>query len=175
MLFIGGHSGVGKSAAAFELHAQLSKQEVKHCVIEGDTLDLAYPAPWGHHLAERNLSAIWNNYRTPDTGSSACLIPDWGSVGTFRSTLAGHCAWPGTGGVPLLCFRRTASVHSWLPRWGGRWKMRRCWAWLRKAILPPHSQRNSPRIGQDDSCRREPRHGEHRSFGRRRNCYFEGD
>lgn len=62
-LFIGGRSGVGKSAVAFELHAQFSKQEVKHCVIEGDTLDLAYPAPWEHHLAERNLSAIWENYR----------------------------------------------------------------------------------------------------------------
>ncbi|WP_426976945.1 ATPase [Pseudarthrobacter sp. O4] len=46
-----------------ELHAQLSQRDVKHCVVEGDNLDLAYPAPWEHHLAERNLSAVWNNYR----------------------------------------------------------------------------------------------------------------
>lgn len=64
MLFIGGRSGVGKSSIAFELHAQLSRARVKHCVIEGDNLDLAYPAPWEHHLAERNLSAVWNNYRS---------------------------------------------------------------------------------------------------------------
>lgn len=64
VLFIGGRSGVGKSSAAFELHAQLAERDIKHCVIEGDTLDLAYPAPWEHHLAERNLSAVWNNYRS---------------------------------------------------------------------------------------------------------------
>jgi ABC-type glutathione transport system ATPase component len=64
VLFIGGRSGVGKSSIAFELHAQLSQARVKHCVIEGDNLDLAYPAPWEHHLAERNLSAVWNNYRS---------------------------------------------------------------------------------------------------------------
>lgn len=65
VLFIGGRSGVGKTSVAFELHEQLSVLEVKHCVIEGDTLDLAYPAPWeqGHKLAEQNLAAMWANYR----------------------------------------------------------------------------------------------------------------
>ncbi len=48
---------------AFELHARLADMNVKHCVIEGDSLDLAFPRPWEHHLAERNLSAIWTNYR----------------------------------------------------------------------------------------------------------------
>lgn len=55
---------MGKSSAAFELHALLAQKDIKHCVIEGDNLDLAYPAPWEHHLAERNLSAMWNNYRS---------------------------------------------------------------------------------------------------------------
>lgn len=63
VLFIGGRSGVGKSAVAFELHAQLAALQVKHCVIEGDSLDLAFPRPWEHHLAERNLASIWANYR----------------------------------------------------------------------------------------------------------------
>lgn len=63
VLFIGGRSGVGKSSVAFELHAQLSAQGVKHCVIEGDSLDLAFPHPWEYRLAERNLAAIWANYR----------------------------------------------------------------------------------------------------------------
>jgi CO dehydrogenase nickel-insertion accessory protein CooC1 len=58
VLFIGGRSGVGKSSVAFELHAQLSAQKIKHCVIEGDNLDLAFPPPWEHHLAEQNLAAV---------------------------------------------------------------------------------------------------------------------
>lgn len=63
VLFIGGRSGVGKSSVAFELHAQLAVLNIKHCVIEGDNLDLAFPRPWEHQLAERNLAAIWANYR----------------------------------------------------------------------------------------------------------------
>jgi uridine kinase len=63
VLFIGGRSGVGKTSVALELHWRLAEQQVKHCVIEGDTLDQAYPPPWEHGLAEQNLSAIWNNYR----------------------------------------------------------------------------------------------------------------
>ena len=63
VLFVGGRSGVGTSSLAFELHAQLAVLKVKHCVIEGDSLDLAFPHPWEHHLAERNLAAIWANYR----------------------------------------------------------------------------------------------------------------
>jgi ABC-type glutathione transport system ATPase component len=63
VLFVGGRSGVGKSSVAFELHAQLAALDIKHCVIEGDSLDLAFPHPWEHHLAERNQAAIWANYR----------------------------------------------------------------------------------------------------------------
>lgn len=63
VLFVGGRSGVGKSSVAFELHAQLAALKVKHCVIEGDSLDLAFPHPWEHKLAERNLTAMWANYR----------------------------------------------------------------------------------------------------------------
>ncbi len=63
MLFIGGRSGVGKSSVAFELHWLLSERRIQHAVIEGDNLDLAYPAPWEHGLAERNLQAMWQHYR----------------------------------------------------------------------------------------------------------------
>ncbi|AJT41815.1 adenylyl-sulfate kinase [Psychromicrobium lacuslunae] len=62
VLFIGGRSGVGKSSVAFEMHHQLSQQEIKHAVIEGDNLDLAFPVPWEHRLAERNLRVQWSNY-----------------------------------------------------------------------------------------------------------------
>jgi hypothetical protein len=62
-LFIGGRSGVGKSAVGNEVHAQLSAAAVWHCLIEGDNLDLAYPPPWEHGLAEQNLAAMWANYR----------------------------------------------------------------------------------------------------------------
>lgn len=63
VIFIGGRSGVGKSAAAFALHDLLSDKDIRHAVIEGDSLDLAHPAPWEQRLAERNLAAVWANYR----------------------------------------------------------------------------------------------------------------
>jgi hypothetical protein len=63
LLLIGGRSGSGKSSAAFALHDLLVAKDVRHAVVEGDTLDLAHPAPWKHGLAERNLRAIWANYR----------------------------------------------------------------------------------------------------------------
>lgn len=63
VLFIGGRAGVGKSSVAAELHEHLYAARVKHAVIEGDNLDLAYPPPWEHGLAEKNLALMWANYR----------------------------------------------------------------------------------------------------------------
>lgn len=63
VVFIGGRSGVGKTSVAAEMHAMLSATRIMHCVIEGDFLDMAYPAPWKKRLAERNLAAMWANYR----------------------------------------------------------------------------------------------------------------
>lgn len=48
---------------AFALHDHLAAERVRHAVIEGDVLDLAWPPPWEHRLAERNLAAVWSNYR----------------------------------------------------------------------------------------------------------------
>ena len=61
-MFLGGRSGAGKSSVGYEIHAQLSAARIRHCLIEGDTLDMAYP-PSERGLAERNLAAIWVNYR----------------------------------------------------------------------------------------------------------------
>lgn len=36
---------------------------MRHCLIEGDNLDMAYPPPREHGLAEQNLAAMWANYR----------------------------------------------------------------------------------------------------------------
>lgn len=63
VLFIGGRAGVGKTRVASELHERLAALRVKHAVIEGDTLDLAYPPPWEHGLAAKNLADLWRNYR----------------------------------------------------------------------------------------------------------------
>lgn len=63
VVFIGGRSGTGKTSVGFEVHAMLSAAGVAHCLIEGDFLDMAYPPPWEHKLAERNLAAMWQNYR----------------------------------------------------------------------------------------------------------------
>jgi deoxyadenosine/deoxycytidine kinase len=64
-LFIGGRIGVGKSSVGYEVHAQLSVARVRHCLIEGDNLEMAWPAPHEHglRLAEQNLAAMWANYR----------------------------------------------------------------------------------------------------------------
>lgn len=64
VLFLGGRSGVGKTSVGNEIHAQLSHSDVRHCLIDGDMLDMAFPAPWDDHLAERNLAALWTNYRS---------------------------------------------------------------------------------------------------------------
>lgn len=64
VLFLGGRSGVGKSSVAAEIHLQLSAARVRHGLIEGDNLDQAFPPPWEHGLAERNLAAMWANYRS---------------------------------------------------------------------------------------------------------------
>lgn len=63
VVFLGGRSGVGKTSVAAEMHIRLGEQGVKHAVIEGDALDLAWPAPWEHGLAEKNLAMLWGNYR----------------------------------------------------------------------------------------------------------------
>ena len=65
VLFIGGRAGVGKSTVGYEVHARLSDARVRHCLIEGDNLDMAWPTPHarGLHLAEQNLAVMWFNYR----------------------------------------------------------------------------------------------------------------
>lgn len=63
VLFIGGRAGTGKTSVASALQELLSERQVKHAVLEGDALDLAYPPPWEHGLDARNLRAIWANYR----------------------------------------------------------------------------------------------------------------
>lgn len=62
VLFLGGRSGAGKTSVGYEIHAQLSAARIPHCLIDGDNLDMAYPPPQHHGLAERNLAALWANY-----------------------------------------------------------------------------------------------------------------
>lgn len=67
-LVLGGRSGVGKSTVALEVSRILAAADVAHALIEGDALDQAHPEPWrqGIPLAERNLAAVWRNYRDAD-------------------------------------------------------------------------------------------------------------
>ncbi len=64
VLFIGGRSGVGKTTVAAAVFERLSHAGVRHCVIEGDNLDMAHPTPWeaGQPIAELNLAAVWRDY-----------------------------------------------------------------------------------------------------------------
>ncbi|MCT9094348.1 AAA family ATPase [Streptomyces sp. ASQP_92] len=66
VLLIGGRAGVGKTAVGWEVSARLRVAMVAHCVIEGDFMGQAHPAPEGdprrRKIAERNLTALWSNY-----------------------------------------------------------------------------------------------------------------
>jgi hypothetical protein len=85
-LLIAGRSGVGKTAVGWEISAQLRTAGVAHCLIEGDNLDHAHPAPPGDpartKLTEANLAALWGNYaalgyrRLIYTNTVSILEPD---------------------------------------------------------------------------------------------------
>ncbi|MEU7638498.1 MULTISPECIES: DEAD/DEAH box helicase family protein [unclassified Streptomyces] len=66
VLLIGGRAGVGKTTLGWEISARLRAAGVPHCVIEGDFMGQAHPAPEGDprrkKIAERNLTALWSNY-----------------------------------------------------------------------------------------------------------------
>lgn len=83
VLFIGGRAGVGKTSVAAEIHAQLGAERIRHFLIEGDNLDLAWPTPWkrGLRLAETNLAAMWRTYRASGYSrliytNTAAVFPD---------------------------------------------------------------------------------------------------
>jgi hypothetical protein len=107
-VFIGGRSGVGKTSAGFEIHAQLSAAGIRHCLIDGDYLDMAYPHPWEHRLAERNLAMMWSNYR--ELGyrrliylNSASVLPE-----VIDSLTAAMGDAPTVCGVLLTCTQESA-------------------------------------------------------------------
>ena len=66
VLLIGGRAGVGKTTVGWEVSASLRAATVAHCVIEGDFMGQAHPAPEGDPsragITERNLTALWSNY-----------------------------------------------------------------------------------------------------------------
>ncbi len=66
LLLLGGRSGAGKTTVAFEVSRQLAAAGVAHCLIEGDNLSHAHPAPIGDprrtELTEDNLRVLWANY-----------------------------------------------------------------------------------------------------------------
>lgn len=80
VLFIGGRSGVGKTSVAAEIGRQLVDADVWHALIEGDNLGQAHPEPWrqGIPLVERNLAAMWRNYR--DLGYHRLIYTNTASV-----------------------------------------------------------------------------------------------
>lgn len=80
VLLIGGRSGVGKSSCGYELVHQLTAARIRHALIEGDCLDEAWPPPWEHHLAERNLASMWANYT--ELGYSRLIYTNTASVRT---------------------------------------------------------------------------------------------
>jgi hypothetical protein len=106
VLFIGGRAGVGKSSVGNEIHAQLSAARVRHALVEGDNLDLAYPPPREYHLAERNLAAVWSNYR--GLGYRRLIYVNTASVRVIDSLTAAMGDSPHVTAVLLTCGDPTA-------------------------------------------------------------------
>jgi cytidylate kinase len=111
VVFIGGRSGTGKTSVSFEMHAQLSATDVSHCLIDGDFLDMAHPAPWQHHLAERNLAAIWANYQTLGYHrmiytNTVCVLPE--ELARLTATIGDN---PNLTAVLLTCTDATARTR----------------------------------------------------------------
>ena len=85
-LLIGGRAGVGKTTVGWEICVQLQAAGIAHCLIEGDNLDQAFPAPADDpartKMTEANLAAIWRNYaalgyrRLIYTNTVSVLEPD---------------------------------------------------------------------------------------------------
>lgn len=75
-----GRSGVGKTSVAAEISRQLVDADIWHALIEGDYLGQAHPEPWrqGIPLVERNLAAMWRNYR--DLGYHRLIYTNTASV-----------------------------------------------------------------------------------------------
>lgn len=113
VLFIGGRTGAGKSTVAAEVHAQLCAAGVRHFVVEGDTLDLAWPVPWenGLHLAETNLAAMWAAYTA--AGYSRMVYTNTASVrpSVIASLLGAIGGDPVVHGVLLTATDRTAATR----------------------------------------------------------------
>jgi len=113
VLFVGGRAGAGKSTVAFEVHEQLCAAGVRHFVVEGDTLDLAWPVPWEHglHLAETNLAAVWAAYTA--AGYSRMVYTNTASVRppVIASLLAAIGGDPVVHGALLTATDRTAATR----------------------------------------------------------------
>ncbi|WP_405777064.1 adenylyl-sulfate kinase [Streptomyces sp. NBC_00859] len=95
VLLIGGRSGVGKSTVGHEVSELLRQDGVAHCVLEGDALGGAHPAPPGdpHRSAitERNLAAVWANFAA--LGHSRLICTNTVSVlesAMFRRAMGGE-------------------------------------------------------------------------------------
>ena len=65
LVLISGPVGVGKTAVAQELSAQLERDSISHTFVDLDNLAQTYPRPqddpFGQSLALENLKAVWTN------------------------------------------------------------------------------------------------------------------
>ncbi|GAA5073947.1 ATPase [Nocardia iowensis] len=110
-LFLGGRSGVGKSRVGLAMHTLLADSGVRHALIEGDYLDMAYPPTWEHGLAEQNLAAMWTNYRALGYRrliytNTASVFPE--VIGELSAAMGDT---PSVTAVLLTCDDRTAGAR----------------------------------------------------------------
>ncbi|MFC7620153.1 hypothetical protein [Microlunatus sp. GCM10028923] len=110
LLLLAGRSGVGKSAVAEEISAQLKHARLGHALMDGDWLDRLFPqAP--PDLFDQNFRALWGNYR--NFGCRRLIYSNWASIRN-ADRLVGLMAGPGEVrrvGVLLTCDDDTARVR----------------------------------------------------------------
>jgi hydroxymethylpyrimidine kinase/phosphomethylpyrimidine kinase len=112
LLVLGGRSGVGKSSVAFALHDLLSAEGVRHAVVEGDALDLAWPVPWQHRVAERNLADVWRRYR--ELGHDRLVYTN--TVSVLEANALAAAVGPGTRVTAVLLTSDDATARERLAR-----------------------------------------------------------
>ncbi|PXX60433.1 hypothetical protein DFR70_110275 [Nocardia tenerifensis] len=102
---------MGKSRVGLAVHALLAEAKVRHALIEGDNLDMAYPPTWEYGLAELNLAAMWQNYRALGYRrlvytNTASVLPE--VIGELTAAMGDT---PSVTAVLLTCDDRTARAR----------------------------------------------------------------
>ncbi|HTT92441.1 MAG TPA: AAA family ATPase, partial [Acidimicrobiales bacterium] len=89
VIWLCGPSGVGKSTIGFALYLRLLRAGHTVGYIDADQLGFCGVGPQDHWLKARNLSAVWENYRSTGAETLVAVGPihDAGDAGVYEAVL----------------------------------------------------------------------------------------